>query len=211
MATKSVERTKLQKPDETPALRTYFADLDRAAVSAIGERFGAFIPAEHLKRLPDLPSQFESAHDLHKAYRAETGHKAPAGLAGFTSLDSPAHIAVSDSLSVPETVFHERLHQLSSPDAKRILGKHYEGVTQDLAIEALGQEPQEGDLTGYPVERERAHSLRKLVGTDAVCKAYFQGDEKPLMAAMDRIVGDRPLAGLQDKIMELPPLKELTK
>ena len=207
MASKSPERMKLQQPSETPALRTYFADMDKAAVGAIGERFGAFIPADRLKNLPDMASKFEGSHEFQKAYRAETGHKAPDGLAGFTSADSPAHISVKHLSSVPETVLHERLHQLASPDAKRLFGKHYEGVTQDLAIEVLGREPQEGELTGYPVERERAHSLRKLVGSDAVCRAYFQGDAKPLKAAIDRTVAERPLAGLQDKIKELPPLE----
>ena len=199
---------KLQKPGETPALRTYFADMDKAAVGAIGERFGSFIPADRLKNLADMPSKFEGSHELRKSYREETGHKAPDGLAGFTKPDSPAHISVKDMEGVPETVLHERLHQLASPDAKRLLGEHYEGVTQDLAIEVLGQEPQDGELTGYPVERERAHSLRKLVGSDAVSRAYFQGDAKPLRAALDRMAAERPLAGMQDKIKELPPLEE---
>jgi hypothetical protein len=207
MASKPPERMKLQKSGETAALRTYFTDMDKAAVGAIGERFGSFIPAERFKNLPDMPSKFENSHELHKAYRAETGHKGPDGLAGFTRPDSPAHISVKHLSGVPETVLHERLHQLASPDAKRLLGEQYEGVTQDLAIEVLGREPQEGELTGYPVERERAHSLRKLVGSDAVCQAYFQGDAKPLRAAIDRVVGERPLAGLQDKIKELPPLE----
>jgi hypothetical protein len=95
---------------------------------------------------------------------------------------------------------------MASPDAKRLLGKHYEGITQDLAIEVLGREPQEGELTGYPAERERAQSLRKLVGSDAICRAYFQGDAKPLKTALDRIASERPLAGMQEKIKELPPL-----
>lgn len=207
MSSKSPERMKLQKPSETPALRTYFADMDKAAVGAIGERFKEFIPADRLKNLPDMPSKFESSQDLRKTYRAETGHKAPDGLTGFTRPDSPAHISVKNLAGVPETVLHERLHQMASPDAKRLLGKHYEGVTQDLAIEVLGREPQEGELTGYPVERERAHSMRKLVGSDAVYRAYFQGDAKPLKAALDRMASERPLAGMQDKIKELPPLE----
>lgn len=207
MPPKSPERIKLQKPGETPVLRTYFADMDKAAVGAIGERFKDFIPADRLKNLPDMPSKFESSHDLRKTYRAETGHKAPNGLAGFTRPDSPAHIGVKNMAGVPETVLHERLHQMASPDAKLLLGEHYEGITQDLAIEVLGREPQEGELTGYPAERERAHSLRRLVGTDAVCRAYFQGDAKPLKAALDQLATERPLARLQDKIKELPPLE----
>jgi hypothetical protein len=208
MTSKSPEHMKLQKPGETPALRTYFADMDKAAVGAIGERFKEYIPPDRLKNLPDMPSKFEDSHEIRKAYRAETGHKAPRGLAGFTRPDSPAHISVNDPSEVPETVLHERLHQLASPDAKRLLGQHYEGITQDLAIEVLGREPQDGQLTGYPVERERAHALQKLVGSDAVCRAYFQGDAKPLRAAIDRIAAERPHAGLQDKIKELPPLEQ---
>lgn len=202
------EKMKLQAPRETAALRTYFSDVDKAAVGAIGERFGKFVPAERLKALPDLPSKFEGERELRKSYREETGHKAPDGLAGFTKLDSPAHISVAEMTNVPEVVLHERLHHLSSPDAKRLLGeKLYEGVTQDLAIEVLGQEPQPEDLTGYPTERAQAHSLRNRVGSEAVYRAYFQGDAKPLRTAVDKALAEKPLAGMQDKIKELPPLE----
>ena len=133
------EKMKLQAPRETPALRTYFSDVDKAAVGAIGERFGKFVSPERLKALPDLPSKLESQRELRKSYREETGHKAPDGLAGFTKW-IPQRTFVEEIANVPEIVFHERLHHLSSPDAKRLLGeKLYEGVTQDLAIEVLGQ------------------------------------------------------------------------
>lgn len=208
MATHQPERMKFQTPREAVVMRTYFTDMDKAAVDAIGERFGKFIPAERLKAIPELSTKFEGAREFCDSYRTETGHKAPDGLAGFTKPDSPAHVSVKETSSVPEVVLHERLHQLASPDAKRLLGdKLYEGVTQDLAIELLGQKPQPGDLTGYPVERDRAHNMRKLVGSDAMCRAYFQGDAKPLQAAIDRVMEDRPLAGMQDKIKELPPLR----
>ncbi len=208
MASNHPERMNLQMAREAVAMRTYFTDMDKAAVGAIGERFGSFIPADRLKNLPDMPSKFENAHELRSAFKEETGHKAPDGLAGFTRPDSPAHISVTNLSGVPETVLHERLHQLASPDAKHLLGdKIYEGMTQDLAIEVLGQEPRPGDLTGYPVERLRAHNLRKLVGSEAVCRAYFEGDAKPLQSAIDRVMGEQPLAGLQDRIKELPPLK----
>lgn len=207
MASNQPERQKLQTPRETHALRTYFTDVDKVAVEAIAKRYGTYISADRLKAAPDIPSKFETSHEFRKSYRTETGRKAPEGLAGYTKPDSPAHISVKHMSGVPETVLHERLHQLASPDAKRILGKHYEGVTQDLAIEVLGQEPQPGDLTGYPVERTQAHTLRNLVGSEAVCRAYFQGDAKPLRAAIDRVVAEQPLAGLQDRIKELPPLE----
>ena len=60
--------------------------MDKAAIGAIGERFGNFVSPERLKALPDLPSKFESERELRKSYREETGHKAPEGLAGFTKL-----------------------------------------------------------------------------------------------------------------------------
>ncbi|MDR3413836.1 MAG: hypothetical protein P4L87_23225, partial [Formivibrio sp.] len=190
------EKMKLQAPRETAALRTYFADVDKAAGGAIGERFGKFVSPERRKALPDLPSKFEGERELRKSYREETGRKAPNGLAGFTKPDSPAHISVAEMTNVPEVVLHERLHQLASPDAKRVLGdKLYEGMTQDLAIEVLGQEPQPEDLTGYPAERAQAHGLRNLVGSEAVYRAYFQGDAQPLRAAIDKALAEKPLAG----------------
>lgn len=208
MSSDQPERTKLQSPREAAALRTYFSDMDKAAVGAIGERFGKFVPAERLKVLPDLPTKFDNVREFRDSYRTESGQKPPAGLTGFTKAESPAHVSVKEPADVPETVLHERLHQVASPDAKQILGHQlYEGVTQDLAIEVLGQEPRPGDLTGYPAERERAHNLRKLVGSEAVCRTYFQGDARPLRAAIDRVLAERPLAASQDKIKELPPLE----
>jgi hypothetical protein len=208
MTTDQSERIKLHTPREAAALRTYFTDMDKAAVGAIGERFGKFIPAERLKAIPELPTKFQGSREFCDSYRAETGHKAPSGLTGFTRPDSPAHVSVKEMATVPEVVLHERLHQLASPDAKRLLGgKLYEGMTQDLAIEVLGQEPQSGDLTGYPVERDRAHSLRKLVGSEAVCRVFFQGEAQPLQAALDRVMAQQLLTGIQDKIKELLPLK----
>jgi hypothetical protein len=208
MASNQPERMIFQTPRDAVVVRTYLTDMDKVAVEAIGERFGSFIPADRLKKVPDIASKFESSHELRKAYREETGHKASDRLAGFTTADSPAQISVTNMSCVPETILHERIHQLASPDAKRLFGdKLYEGMTQDLAIEVLGQEPQAGDLTGYPVERDRAHNVRKLLGTEAVCRAYFQGDAKALQTAIDRVMRERPLAGSQDKIRELPPLE----
>ena len=198
----------LLKAREAGALRTYFTDLDRASVGAIADRFGAFVPADRLKMLPDLPSQFESDREFRDSYRAETGQKAPEGLTGFTRPDSPAHVSVKNLENAPEVVLHERLHQLASPEARRLLGNQlYEGVTQDLAIELLGREPQAGDLTGYPQERERAHTLRNLVGSEAVCRAYFQGDAKALRTVIDRTMALRALGSVEEKIKELPPLQ----
>jgi hypothetical protein len=81
------------------------------------------------------------------------------------------------------------------------------GVSNTDTIEVLGQEPQSEDLTGYPTERAQAHSLRNRVGSEAVYRAYFQGDAKPLRTAVDKALAEKPLAGMQDKIKELPPLE----
>jgi hypothetical protein len=43
-----------------------------------------------------------------------------------------------------------------------------------------------------------------------VYRAYFQGDVKPLRAAVDKALAEKPLeplAGMQDKIKQLPPLE----
>ena len=207
MTTEHFEQSALKKAREAGGLRTYLTDVDSAAVGAIADRFGAFVSADRLKMLPDLPCNFESDREFRESYCVETGQKAPEGLTGFTHPDSRAHVSLRNLENAPEVVLHERLHQLASPEARRLLGDQlYEGVTQDLAIELLGREPQVGDLTGYPEERQRAHNLRSLLGAEAICRAYFQGDVNDLRTAIDQTMAGRSLISVEEKVKDRPPL-----
>jgi len=125
---------------------------------------------------------------------------------GFSSdLQVPANVSTESPRQLPEITMHERLHQLSDPRAAELLGtQRYEGVTQDLTLKALGQEPAIGEATGYPEQRALAHKLRKLCGDGAIEKVYFQGDPTELKACLERNLGNGGVERLRKKL-QAPP------
>jgi hypothetical protein len=193
---------------ETKAIRTYLTDVDKAACDTLRERYGDIVPPERMRAMEEAPSQFDSPREFHKAFRSETGERADAGVVGFTKSGTSAHISTKSLESVPGTVLHERLHQLSDPKAEKILGHDlYEGMTEDLALKSLGREPEVGDPIAYPADRARAHELRKAVGSEIVDRAYFQGDAEPLRRALDEKLRHVQREQVQSRIKGLEPLE----
>ena len=193
---------------ETKAVRTYFTDVDKTACDTLRARYGALVPPERLSAMDEAPSQFDSPKEFRKAFRSETGERADAGVVGFTQSGTSAHISTKSLESVPGTVLHERLHQLSDPKAEKVLGHDlYEGMTEDLALKNLGREPELGDPTAYPADRARAHELRKAVGSEVVDRAYFQGDAESLRRALDEKLRGMQSERIQSRLKGLEPLK----
>jgi len=171
---------------DTQKLRTYFQDVDEQTVKVLAEKYGQLVPPERLENMTNQPTHFETPEDFVRNYRAAFGERPEPGVVGYTERGHPAHVSTEDLAGVPETVVHERLHQLADPKAERILGtKLCEGITEDLAIETSGQEPGPDDRVAYPEARASAQVLRNTVGDDAVKEAYFQGDTTKIEARLD--------------------------
>jgi hypothetical protein len=186
MPNNPIENAARTEGADTHKLRTYFQDVDEQTVNALAEKYGHLVPPERLEHMANLPTQFETPADFVKNYRAEFGERPEPGVVGYTERGHLAHVSTGDMPGVPETVVHERLHQLADPRAEQILGtKLCEGITEDLAVETSGQEPEPGDPVAYPEARTSAHVLRNAVGDDAVEEAYFQGDTTTLKARLD--------------------------
>ena len=175
-------------------IRTYFDDLDRAAVDTLSERFEGIAPEARLLAMRDLPTQFEGREQFEASYAAASGEAPGEGVGGFSQgLDQPAHVLVEDSDSVPEIVMHERVHQLSHPDAARAIGGElYEGVTEDIALDAARLDFEFWPAQGYPEETRRASQLREACGSEAVEKGYFQGDATELRQNLERRLQELP-------------------
>lgn len=186
MSSNHIENKARIETADTQKLRTYFQDVDEQTVNVLAEKYGRLVPPERLENLANQPTHFETPADFEKNYRAAFGQPPESGLAGYTERGHPAHVSTENMAGVPETVVHERLHQLADPQAERILGtKLCEGITEDLAIETSGQEPGIDDPVAYPEGRASAQVLRNSVGDDAVEEAYFQGDTTKLKARLD--------------------------
>lgn len=175
-------------------IRTYFDDLDRAAVDTLSERFEGIVPEERLLAMRELPTQFEDREQFESSYAAASGEAPGEGVGGFSQgIDQPAHVLGEDAQSVPEIVMHERVHQLSHPDAARVLGGELcEGVTEDVALGAARLDPEFWPAQGYPEETRRAAQMRETCGSEAVEKAYFQGDTSELRQRIERRLSDLP-------------------
>jgi len=186
MPNKLIEITARTEVADTHKLRTYFQDVDEQTVKVLSEKYGHLVPPERLERMANQPTQFETPKDFIKTYRDAFGEKPEPGVVGYTELGHPSHVSTVDMSGVPETVVHERLHQLADPRAENILGtKLCEGITEDMAIETSGQKPEPGDPVAYPEDRASARTLRNKVGDDAINTAYFQGDASKLKAGLD--------------------------
>lgn len=175
-------------------IRTYFDDLDRAAVDTLSERYAGIVPEERLLAMRELPTQFEDRQHFDASYVAATGKEPGEGVGGFSQgIDQPAHVLTEDADSVPEIVMHERVHQLSHPDAARVLGDElYEGATEDIALDAARLDPELWPAQGYPEETRRAAEMRETLGSDAVEKAYFHGDTSELRQRIESRLSELP-------------------
>lgn len=186
-------------------IQKYLAETDQALSSALAEKYRDAVPASRIEAILALPTQFEDREKFDQALE-EAGGKPGEGtrVLGFSRFDTGrAHVAL-DHLEIPKTIAHERLHQLSDPRAVKDLGQPlYEGLTEDLAIDAIGSESPPGLDRCYPAERTVAHEMRDLAGSDAVERAYFGGDSTELRQRLDERLGPGGMERLQRQIADL--------
>jgi len=186
-------------------LHKYLAETDQALTNALAEKYRDVVPPSRIEAILALPTQFEGRERFDQAL-GKAGGKPGEGtrVLGYSRFDTEqAHVA-TDHLEIPKTIAHERLHQLSDPRAVEALGQPlYEGVTEDLAIDAIGSESPPGLDRCYPTERAVAHEMRDLAGSDAVERAYFAGDSSELRQRLDERLGPGGMERIQHQITEL--------
>jgi hypothetical protein len=183
-------------------LQQRLRDLDRFHTERLCERYRHLVPAERIQKVKDLPTVFEERKDFERSYEHAGGRRPPEGkrVAGFAQgTDEAAHVDMDD-LQLEKTAIHERVHQLSDPRAREVLGeKLHEGVTEDLAVKELGRQPNPELPRSYPQERATAQELRKMCGDDAIDRAYFAGDTRGLRTCLEHRLGKENLTKLEDK------------
>lgn len=175
----------IQKPAADRPETPFYREVDADTVEAIGQKFRDSIPPGRLEAMKNLPTQFDNREEFNRAYEVETGKKPESNVAGFAKgLDSSAHVVVENQSRVPEITAHERIHQAGHPNADRIFGNMYEGVTQDLTVKTQGFEIDDG-TAAYPREHRAAEKLREVCGDKPIEKAYFQGDGSDLKKCLE--------------------------
>jgi hypothetical protein len=185
--------------------RKYLAETDQMLTSALSQRYRDVVPPERIEAMLAMPTQFEGREAFDRALTdAGDVPGAKGKVLGYSRFDAePAHVAV-DQLEIPKTIAHERLHQLSDSGAPARLGTPlYEGITEDLAIDAIGTDSTMHKTDCYPVERAVAHEMRDIAGDAAVERAYFAGDTTELTRRLDERLGPGGLESLQRQIDDL--------
>jgi hypothetical protein len=176
-------------------------DIDRFHTERLCERYRHLVPPERIQKVKDLPTVFEDRKAFERSYAQADGRKPPEGhqVAGFSRYTlEPAHVDM-DNPQLRKNAVHERVHQLSDPRARELLGeKVHEGITEDVAIKELGEEPNAELPRSYSQERATARKLRELCGDGAVDRAYFQGDARELRSCLEHRLGKGNLEKLKD-------------
>jgi len=185
--------------------RKYLAETDETLTADLSRKYHDAVPPARIEAMLAMPTQFDDREAFDRALaKAGPGPMDGGRVVGYSRFDTePAHVAV-DHLEIPKTIAHERLHQLSDPNAPNELGGAlYEGVTEDLAIDAIGAESDQPSQRCYPVERSLAKEAREIAGDDAVERAYFAGDASELRRRLDQQLGPGGLERLQQQIVDL--------
>ncbi len=201
---------------ETRAIRTMFTDIDGEVVNRLTEKYGQVVPSERLRRLNDLPVEFQKREDFDRSYEKDAGAPSPEGKTlGYVredSFESP-HVAVDQSISeviVADT--HERFHQLAAPEASAALGKGLnEGITEYLAEDIVQGSSKNGvevpPMGVYPQETALARGLSEVAGREAVEAAYLKGDIEALREKVDQSLGKGTLESFGAKSKEWDDLQ----
>ena len=203
-AARKIERTEKQRVE---------LGADRKVLESLHARYGRWIRPEQLSAARKDAARFEEPGEfvdrLHQADRG-LSEKELQRIDGFAE-GGAAH--VKRSPREYGTLVHERLHTLSHPRAREVLGRHlYEGLTEKLAVResGIGDRLSEWEKQAngryrvsvvecYPKEKATVEMISARVPESALMEAYFQGNERKLRSFIDRDCGE----GAFDRVRDL--------
>lgn len=172
-------------------------ELDQRVLDTIERRFGKHIPEGRLEQARAHSTEFLRKGEYERLLRETYGlspSQAAQVLGHFDRTQNKTWVCDAWPLTL-KRVAHERLHQLADPKAEAVLGEPlYEGVTQVLSVEAMGDPHLKDDPSVYPREMRVVEMLRALAGTDAVERAYFTGDVASVRTRVDDRLGEGAFA-----------------
>jgi len=175
-----------------PEVRTMFRDADEATIHDIEKRYGDLIPPGRLAEMRANPTAFETDKEFRAHFAERFGELPEEGTLGWTVTPTEApHVSTGELSSVPEIIYHERLHQAADSETARTISRDWnEGMTQAFTERAT-RTSHEGEVNiPYPEETVRAKRVAEIVGWDAVEKLYFTGDKTDLARECERKSGE---------------------
>lgn len=185
-------------------LESYLRQVDRSAMDELENRYGHLVPEPLMRGVREQPLSLDDRAEFETALGVPSENERGERYVGFSEgPNRPAHINL-EHLQIPKTIYHERIHQLSHPAARRLLGDDlYEGLTEHYAIGGLGTETPEGQAISYGEQRADAQRLESVCGREALERAYFAGDDRELRAALERAMGETDPRRLDERTRRL--------
>lgn len=204
-ATRATEAT---AAGEAAALKRLHKQLDADTLARIEGRYGKLIDPARLSAARRTPTKFME-HDRYQRQLRRNypslGSDRSANIKG-NHLDGKTYVD-RNQVTLPRTVAHERLHQVSHPLFRSWFGPRInEGATTYLAGRirgdgALRVQNVRKDLSvertpqTYPQERRIVDLMAARAGEKRIARAYFQGEPaRDLVRDIDRQLGKDTLA-----------------
>lgn len=165
-----------------PEVRTMFRDADEATIQDIEKRYCDLIPPGRLAEMRANPTAFETDKEFRTHFAERFGELPEEGTLGWAVAPAEAtHVSTGELSSVPEIIYHERLHQAADPETARAISRDWnEGMTQALTERATRTSHEGEANVPYPEETARAKHVAEVTGWDAIEKLYFAGDKTGL-------------------------------
>ena len=180
------------RESESVALDRVDQNLDHNVLDHLEIRYGDYIPQERLAAERHQLTQIQGKAELQQDLAGKFPELSPPerdAILGYCAGDE-RHI--ERNIQTPSTLLHERLHGVSHPEARNILGNHlYEGITEDLATQHPEFHLKLQDLPEcYPENRETVTLLKARLPESALYEAYFKGDDSRIKGFVDHDLGE---------------------
>jgi len=192
----------ISREKEAKELREYLREMDRRITDSIQRRFGDQVPVSKIEQVRKTPAEFVSSQQYQEHLdRLGIRHESNQRVLGDINGDK---VTVDrEQYLVPRTLTHERLHQLSHPLYRSMLGNNmYEGTTEYLSSKVYGDLHIADAGKCYPQQVRIMEMLHARVGDDTIGRAYFKGDWTGLKDEVDKQLGDGTFAEIVDRTQQ---------
>lgn len=172
------------------AMRRQLEGLDRKTLESIVGRYGSLLDRQRLARAQGCQSCFLSDEAFDRALARANPELSAAQRRQVVGFYRDQATVNMDTLNLPRTVAHERLHGLASPEFQRRGGTALnEGVTEYFAARIYPGMGLPEYRPAYPGAFRLCELLGARFGDERLARAYFGGRVDALAKAVDGELG----------------------
>lgn len=191
-------RNRPEREDEAAAMERLHRQLDDSVLNTLERKFPGDVTEDRLRDARTHPTHFEGDAEYQRGLESEypkLSEQERQGIVGDLRNGTEPYVD-RDRPDLPQTVAHERLHELSDPEFRDKFGADLdEGTTEHLAREAVPGLHLKDQPEAYPEEERLVGMMEARVGP-AVERAYLSGDIQPLKRELDAQLGEGALEEL---------------